>query len=56
MPPISYIFWFIYLLWFIFGAWEWFPAEQRTPARIGRWFFEFVLIGLLGWAVFYNPK
>jgi hypothetical protein len=48
---LSILFWFLMILWAIFGAWGW-----RDPAqpfvRGGGWFLTFVLLAILGWAVF----
>ena len=54
---LQILFWVLYIIALIFGAWGNYTAGQPYP--FGRWasgsLLVFVLIGILGWAIFGAP-
>jgi len=47
------LFWIIYLICFLFGGWWGFTGDNRRYVWPG--LIVFILVGLLGWAVFGAP-
>ncbi len=51
---LQLLFWVLMILWAIFGVWGY--REPNQPfARGGGWFLTFILLAILGWAVFGAP-
>ena len=46
------LFWMIYIIAFIFSIWRDWPADRNGAFGLGGRIIEFILFGLLGWAVF----
>ena len=46
------IFWVIMIIWFLFGLWTNWPAQGAKPWPLVGNVVLWVLLGLLGWAVF----
>ncbi len=50
---LSVLFWFLMIISLIFGLWRDYAPGQPYPFRAGVWnVLLFVLLGILGWAVF----
>lgn len=51
--PLSVAFWVIYLLSLLIGGWSYYESGQPTWfRRAGGYFVLWLLVGILGWAVF----
>ena len=51
--PLSVAFWVLMLLWLVFGMWAGYaPGQPYTYRNWGPGLLQFILLGLLGWAVF----
>ena len=51
--PLALLFWVLMLLWLVLGFWTSWPGRQPLPyGPVGSNLLLFVLLGLLGWAVF----
>lgn len=54
--PAGLWFWLIYVICVLFGMWSEWPSPPNTNYRpLGGRLVVFVLLGLLGWAVFGSP-
>ncbi len=48
-------YWILMLIWFVFGCWSNWPISKASVGPIGGSVLMFVLLTLLGWAVFGAP-
>lgn len=54
--PKEVLFWVVYLICLVFGMWSGYvPGQPYTYRGWGGTLAVFVLIGILGWAVFGTP-
>jgi len=52
---IGLLFWLIYILSLIFSIWGYYPFVQANYRPFGGSILMYILVGLLGWAVFGAP-
>jgi hypothetical protein len=53
---LAVLYWVLMLLWLLFSLWIDYVPNQPYPVRRGAWsFMIFVLLLILGWAVFGSP-
>lgn len=53
---LSVLFWILMIIWLVFGAWvEYVPGQPYPFRRFGGSFLIWVLLAILGWAVFGTP-
>lgn len=48
-------YWILMLIWFVFGCWSNWPVSKASIGPMGGSVLMFVLLVLLGWAVFGAP-